>query len=54
MKNLLIEEMKRALNLLESGIDLTFSWENYKETAELKELLKAIRRHSVLLGKEIE
>jgi|GraSoiStandDraft_46_1057282.scaffolds.fasta_scaffold10185_6 hypothetical protein len=54
MKELLMAEMKRALELMERGMDTSFSWEFYKENAELKDLLKSIRRHSVLLTKEVK
>jgi hypothetical protein len=53
MKDLLMAEMKRALTLLENGANPSkFSWQLYKENAELKDLLKSIRRHSILLEKE--
>lgn len=51
MKNLLIAEMKRALELMEDpNIELR-SWHNYKEVAELKQLLLMIRKHSILAEK---
>jgi hypothetical protein len=58
MKPLLIEEMKRALQLLESkeiteaeSEDVNY-WDICKPRAELKQLLLQIRRHSVMYEKE--
>lgn len=65
MKQLLIEEMKRAIHLMESKEDLVirqkihygenkFYTSLVPETAELRQLLKAIRKHSILLEKGIK
>jgi hypothetical protein len=58
MKQLLIEEMKRAIMLLERNNTLKPNWrennymEVYRDVAELKNLLKSVRKHSVILEKE--
>jgi hypothetical protein len=53
MKQLLIEEMKRAIVLLEkSEKPFSYNWENPSEGAELKHLLLLVRKHSVLLERE--
>lgn len=58
MKNLLIEEMKRAIKLMERNTSFKPDWkrndymEVYRDVAELKNILKAIRKHSVLFEKE--
>jgi hypothetical protein len=53
MKDLLTHEMVRALHLMAVLEKDDFShWEYYKELAELKQILKSIRRHSILLEKE--
>lgn len=64
MKQLLIEEMKRAISIMESKEEIKkvkmvpYGDREYpevdRETSELKNILKAIRRHSVLLEKEIK
>lgn len=69
MKRLLIEEMKRAIQIMEAkeevvthrkveGIgykDQPYTYyEIDREVTELKHLLKAIRKHSILLEKEIK
>jgi hypothetical protein len=63
MKNLLTEEMKRAIQIIESKEEITKTkiektqWGEYevrdRETSELKHLLLMIRKHSILLEKEI-
>jgi hypothetical protein len=67
MKQLLIEEMKRAIELMEREEDLTVRKINYygkdnefsytslqPGTAELRQMLKAVRKHSILLEKGIK
>jgi hypothetical protein len=61
MKQLLIEEMKRAIEIMESNERLK-TWKPYsedkyrwmvvdREVSELKQLLLAVRKHSILLEK---
>jgi hypothetical protein len=66
MKQLLIEEMKRAIHLMETNEHLKKMKEvnigegQYRyyvvdrEISELKNLLKAVRKHSILLEKGIK
>lgn len=69
MKGLLIEEMKRAIELLEKKDEIkVMKVEKIKgyndrefelasvdrETSEIKQMLKAIRKHSVIFEKEIK
>lgn len=64
MKQLLIEEMKRAIELMDSKEELEtfkhiedgrYSYSVIdREVSELKMLLLAIRKHSILLEKEIK
>jgi hypothetical protein len=68
MKKLLIEEMKRAIAIMESKEELTkeitelrqFGIQKYpitfydRDITELKQLLLAIRKHSILLEKGIK
>lgn len=51
MKELLILEMKRAIELLEKERPFAY-WDNGQESAELKALLLAIRKHSILVEKD--
>lgn len=55
MKNLLIYEMQRAIHLLEKRKpkEKQHPWEVDKERAEIKHILKSIRRHSIMIEKEI-
>lgn len=67
IKQLLIEEMKRAIEIMESKEDLAirevkhYGKDNQysctcvvPETAELRQMLKAIRKHSILFEKGIK
>lgn len=64
MKQLLIEEMKRAIELLESKEEIkTMKMVTYvegeypeidRETSELKQMFRMIRKHSVMLEKSIK
>lgn len=64
MKRLLIEEMKRAIELLETNEKLRTmkevkvgGWDYMvvdREVSELRQMLKAIRKHSILLEKGIK
>jgi phosphoenolpyruvate synthase/pyruvate phosphate dikinase len=66
MKQLLIEEMKRAIYLMETNEHLKKMKEVHvdrgqyryyvvdREISELKQLLLAIRKHSIMLEKGIE
>ena len=53
MKNLLIAEMIRAVELLKAKEKpFDYNWENRGEAAELKRLMLSIRKHSVQMEKE--
>lgn len=49
MKELLIAEMKRAIELMESSKTKQYT----PEAAELRDINKLIRKHSVILEKEM-
>lgn len=66
MKELLIAEMKRAIEIMESGPEIKrYKMVKYshsdrewatldRQTTELFQILKMIRKHSIHLEKEIE
>ena len=55
MKGLLLEELKRAVDLIENKSEepLRYSWSTDSERAEIKQLLHAIRRHSIIYEGEL-
>lgn len=53
VKLCLIANMKRVLQILESDIEIEYSWKNSKEKAEIRNKMHEIRRDSIELDKKL-